>query len=100
GRAGASCGQSVALEAVDDASDAARGQAGLGREVGHPQLAAGRAGEAHEHLEVDHAQVVLADLAAQPRVQAGEGLDEEPDCGDPWIVKQFTTHPTSLAVSS
>jgi hypothetical protein len=43
---------------------------------------------------------VLADLAAQARVQAGEGLDEEADRGNAWIVKEFVPHKPSLSAAA
>ena len=49
-------------QAVDNAGHTAGREAGLRREVGHAQLAAGGAGEAHEHLEVDHAEEWLEPL--------------------------------------
>ena len=89
GRARDARDQAVAFQPVDDAGHAARGQRGLRGQIGHAQLAVGRAGEPQKHLELDLREVVLGDLAGQTRPSAQIGLAEQTHGGDPGVVEEF-----------
>ena len=92
GRAGPPADQAIAVEPVDDPGDAAGGERGLGGQVGHPQLPVGRAGQPHQHFELDRREVVLGQLRGEPRRQALVCLGEQPDRGQALVVHQLAVH--------
>ena len=88
-------------EAVDRAGEPTRREAGLCREVGHPQPGPGGARQAHEHLEGKSAEAQLGlDPRRQGTAQAASCFEHQPGERDPGRVGLPTIgdHPFDMLI--
>ena len=70
----------------------------MGGQVGHSELVLGRAGQPHQHLELDRGEAVCLELRREAGGEPGVRLDEQADGGDAGVVEHLLGHPPIVAV--